>query len=179
MEILAYTRTERVTAESKKDDCWCIPGTGDPDGVLPDHWFHGADRKSVDHFLAQDLDVVVICLPLTQATTKIIGREQFEILSKKKTFVINIARGKHIDTDALVDALEQGQICGAALDVTEPEPLPSGHPLWKAPNVFITPHVSWSTPFYWDRCLKILENNLERLATGNRPINLINKQENY
>ena len=179
MEIFAHTRTEKVTPESKKDDSFHLPGLGDPDGILPAQWFHGADRASIDHFLAQDLDLLVVSLPLTTATTKIIGREQFEILGNKKCFVANIARGKHIDTEALVDALETGKIRGAALDVTDPEPLPKGHRLWKAPNVFITPHVSWQTPHYWQRCLGVLEVNLKRLSLGELPINVINKVENY
>jgi len=179
MEVYAYTRSERATVEARKDDAFCVPGTGDPDGILPSKWFHGADQESVDHFLGQDLDLLVISVPLTASTAAMIGAEQFAIMSRRKTFVANIARGKIIDTAALLDALEQGKIRGAALDVTDPEPLPEDHPLWKAPNVFITPHISWMTPHYWERCVRILEINLERINLGRPLINVINKEENY
>jgi phosphoglycerate dehydrogenase-like enzyme len=179
MEIYAYTRTERSTPESRKDDSYVVPGTGDPDGVLPDKWFHGASRSAVNDFLAQDLDVLVIGLPLTESTKYIIDTEQFDILSRKKTYVVNIARGRHIRTEALIEALEQGKIRGAALDVTDPEPLPADHALWRAPNVFITPHVSWQTPHYWERLLNILEANLERLRDGKPMVNVMNKEHHY
>ncbi|CAK7242940.1 MAG: hypothetical protein STHCBS139747_004443 [Sporothrix thermara] len=137
MEVFAYTRTEKATPESRRDKGYCVPGTGDPDGSIPSRWFCGASRDDVDHFLAQDLDMLVISLPLTELTRNLISTKQFAILSKKKTFLCNIARGPHVDTQALIQALETGQIRAAALDVTDPEPLPKGHPLWKAHNVFL------------------------------------------
>ncbi|OTA95510.1 hypothetical protein M434DRAFT_28833 [Hypoxylon sp. CO27-5] len=179
MEVYAYTRTERPTPASRVDDSYCVPGTGDPGGLLPAKWFHGTAREDVNNFLAQDLDLLVISLPLTSETRHIISAEQFEILGKKKTFIANIARGGHIEQDALIKALETGQIRGAALDVTDPEPLPSDHPLWKAPNLLITPHVSWKTDLLWDRLLDILELNLEKLATGQPLINVVNRQLHY
>ncbi|KAL2179616.1 uncharacterized protein P884DRAFT_283489 [Thermothelomyces heterothallicus CBS 202.75] len=170
---------EKPTAESRKDDSYCVPGTGDPDGLVPAKWFHGSSKEELNEFLAQDLDILVLSLPLTGATTRILGREQFDILSKKRTFVSNISRGKHIDTDALLDALREGKIRGAALDVTDPEPLPDGHPLFSAPNVFVTPHISWQTPHLFPRVVNILEKNLENLATGKPLINVVNRRYNY
>jgi phosphoglycerate dehydrogenase-like enzyme len=179
MDIYAYTRSERPTAESRKDDSFCVPGTGDPDGVVPTKWFHGASSEAVNNFLAQDLDILVVSLPLTHETRGVLSFEQFKILSKKKTFVSNIARGGHINQEALIEALESGQIRGAALDVTDPEPLPRDHPLWGAPNLFITPHVSWKSEAYWDRVLEILEINLAKLEAGETPINLMNRTLHY
>ncbi|KAI0841432.1 D-isomer specific 2-hydroxyacid dehydrogenase [Hypoxylon sp. FL0890] len=179
MEVYAYTRTKRSTPASRVDDSYCVPGTGDPDGLLPAKWFHGPAREDVNNFLAQDLDLLVISLPLTSETRHIISAKQFEILGKKKTFIANVARGGHIDQDALLKALETGQIRGAALDVTNPEPLPSDHPLWKAPNLLITPHVSWKTDVLWERLLDVLELNLEKLATGQPLINVVNRQLHY
>ncbi|KAK4038531.1 hypothetical protein C8A01DRAFT_47860 [Parachaetomium inaequale] len=179
MEVYAYTRSEKPTPESRKDDSYCAPGTGDPDGLIPAKWFHGASKEAVNEFLAQDLDLLVLSLPLTQSTRHILGPEQFEILSKKKTFVSNIARGPHIDTDALLDALREGKIRGAALDVADPEPLPDGHPLFTAPNVFITPHVSWQTPHLLKRIEAIIETNLERLSKGEPLINVMNREHHY
>lgn len=109
----------------------------------------------MNHFLEQDLDILVMCLPLTGETRGMISYQQFEIMSKKKTWVFStlntlhlsdkfrflssVARGESINTGALIHALETGQIRGAAVDGTDPEPLPSDHPLWKAPNLLVTP----------------------------------------
>lgn len=179
MEVLAYTMHERSTPESRRDDSYCVPGTGDVDGLIPSQWFHGASKEDINHFLSQDLNLLVISLPLTDSTRHIISKEQFQILSKKKTFISNIGRGPHIKTDDLIEALEGGLIRGAALDVTDPEPLPSDHPLWHAPNLFISPHVSWLTGKYWDRILDILASNLENLNTGKPLMNLVNRKLNY
>ncbi|KAL2682772.1 hypothetical protein Neosp_007227 [[Neocosmospora] mangrovei] len=175
MEVYAFTRTERPTPESRKDSSYCVPGTGDPDGLIPAKWFHGSSRADIDDFLDQKLDILVVCLPLTQETSGIISSSQFKILSKNKTFLSNVGRGKHVDTEALIEALQTGQIRGAALDVTDPEPLPSDHSLWKAPNVFITPHNSWHSTMYWPRVLEILGTNLERLDTGKPLVNAVKK----
>lgn len=179
MEVFAYTRSERSTPERRKDDSYCVPGTGDPDGVLPARWFHGSSRDDVDHFLGQDLDILVLSLPLTTETKGVLSCRQFEILSKKKTFVSNVARGAHIDQEALIDALETGKIRGAALDVTNPEPLPADHPLWKAPNLLITSHKSWQSQSLSTRILHVLETNLDRLSTGRPLINVMNRELHY
>ncbi len=112
MEIYAYTRSERATPESRRDSSYCVPGTGDPEGLLPAKWFHGSSKEATNQFLSQELDVLVICLPLTEATRCLIGPEQFGILARKKTFVSNIGRGKIVDTSALLEAVEQGKIRG-------------------------------------------------------------------
>ncbi|KAI8312624.1 D-2-hydroxyacid dehydrogenase [Colletotrichum sp. SAR11_240] len=163
MEVYAFTRSEKATPESRKDDSYVVPGTGDPDGHVPSKWFHGASKEAVNNFLAQDLDLLVIGMPLTSETTGLIGKEQFEILSKKKTFVSNIARGPLIQTDALIEALETGKIRAAALDVTDPEPLPKDHPLWKAPNVFITPHEQADSVLVINR--SFVQNGLAQIVT--------------
>lgn len=175
MEVLAFTSTARDTPESRRDRAFHLPGMGDEDGVLPDRWLHGKTKDDVNNFLAQDLDMLVISLPLTKATQGLIGKEQFEILSAKKTFVVNIARGPIVDSAALIDALEEGKIRGAALDVTDPEPLPAGNPLWKAKNCFITPHVSWQSSSQQSRCLGILASNVERLLKGEVLVNQLSR----
>ncbi|KAI0020482.1 D-isomer specific 2-hydroxyacid dehydrogenase [Xylariomycetidae sp. FL0641] len=180
MEVYAYTRNPRPTAESRRDDSYVVPGTGDPAGSLPARWFHGADRASVDAFLGQDLDVLVVSLPLTAETRHLLGPAQFAILGRhRRTFVANLARGGHVDQAALVAALEAGQVRGAALDVADPEPLPPDHPLWRAPNLLITPHVSWKSRRCFDRLLDILELNLRNMAAGKPLINLVNRQLHY
>ncbi|EPE06624.1 2-hydroxyacid dehydrogenase [Ophiostoma piceae UAMH 11346] len=112
MEVYAYTHGERATTESRREDAKqrsSISGTGDLDGILPAKWFHGSSQDSVNDFLGQGLDVLVISLPLTPGTQKLISSGQFSILSKKRTFVINVARGRHVDTQALITALEQAR----------------------------------------------------------------------
>ena len=89
-------------------------------------------------------DLVVLALPLTPETDAIIGRGELEAM-ERHAWLVNVARGRHVVTDDLVWALRKGIIAGAGLDVTDPEPLPAGHPLWTAPNCIITPHVG-STP---------------------------------
>ncbi|KAI9163239.1 hypothetical protein HJFPF1_04841 [Paramyrothecium foliicola] len=174
MEVYAYTKSPRPTPESKRLQGYCVEGTGDVEGLIPAKWFSG---DSINEFVGQDLDILVLCLPLSDATRKLIGREQFAIMSKsnKKTFLSNIARGPIVDTDALLEALNDGLICGAALDVTDPEPLPADHPLWKAPNVTITPHISWQSSALVERALDVLYQNLEKLDKGEPLLNAIKK----
>ncbi|KAI4865418.1 hypothetical protein F4820DRAFT_297733 [Hypoxylon rubiginosum] len=180
MEIFAYTRNERPTPESRRDDSYCVPGTGDPDGLLPTKWFHGPARAAVNAFLREGLDLLVICLPLTAETRHVVGEEQLAILgATRRGFVANVGRGGHVDQEALVRALEEGSIRGAALDVADPEPLPADHPLWRAPNLLITPHVSWRTDVLWDRLLDIIAINLGRLAGGKPLINVVNRELHY
>jgi phosphoglycerate dehydrogenase-like enzyme len=85
--------------------------------------------------------VVVVALALTPATERIIGAAQLAAM-RQDAWLVNVARGRHVDTGALVEALRAGSIGGAALDVTDPEPLPDGHPLWTLENCLITPHTA-------------------------------------
>jgi phosphoglycerate dehydrogenase-like enzyme len=95
------------------------------------------------------------------------------------TYVANIARGQCIDQKALITALEKGQIGGAALDVTDPEPLPADDPLWDAPNVLITPHCSGATDVYADRAFQVLIENMKREKSGGKLINEVNRDRGY
>lgn len=109
----------------------------------------GADRtvgpEQLDDVL-QDARVVVLALALTEQTTHVIGAGQLAAM-RPDAWLVNVARGRHVDTEALVEALRTGRIGGAALDVTDPEPLPDEHPLWSLPNCLITPHTAnpWQT----------------------------------
>ena len=95
--------------------------------------------------------------------------------------VLNVGRGTAIDTDALADALYAGKIAGAALDVTDPEPLPADHRLWNAPNLLITPHVSggFSLPETLEKIVGLFADNLERYFAGQPIENLVNLQTGY
>jgi phosphoglycerate dehydrogenase-like enzyme len=113
-----------------------------------------------------DTDAVVLACPLTETTEKLLDRSAFEVVHPE-TVVVNVARGGVIDTDALVHALRWNDIGGAALDVTDPEPLPPEHPLWDFENVLITPHNAGYTPKYYDRLADIVAENVERaVETG-------------
>ena len=109
--------------------------------------FPGADRTvTLDrmHEAIADADVIVLALALTDATRGLVDTE-FLAAMQGHAWLVNVARGGHVVTDDLVDALRRGSIGGAALDVTDPEPLPDGHPLWELENCIITPHVG-NTP---------------------------------
>ncbi|MGB8259109.1 MAG: 2-hydroxyacid dehydrogenase [Terracidiphilus sp.] len=109
-------------------------------------------------------EIVVLILPFTAESRGLMGRRQMERM-RQGALLVNAARGPIVDTDALVEALQAGRI-RAALDVTDPEPLPQGHPLWNCPNVLITPHVAASTPQFAPRSLKVAADELRRYMRG-------------
>ena len=115
-------------------------------------------------FLGQ-CHVVVIAAPLTPETHGLLGAEQFAQLPKG-AIVINVGRAKIIDTDALIAALKRGHLGGASLDVFPQEPLPSDHPLWKTPNVILTPHTSGFRQGHWDEVVELYGDNIERWLKG-------------
>jgi phosphoglycerate dehydrogenase-like enzyme len=120
-------------------DNYTPPGTGDPDGLLPDRRFTaGAERE----FLS-GLDFLVLALPHTRHTDGLIGEDELRSL-QRTAFLLNPARGRIVREEALLKALGEGWIAGAALDTHHVEPLPADSPLWKFPNVIVTPHVSGS-----------------------------------
>jgi phosphoglycerate dehydrogenase-like enzyme len=108
-------------------------------------------------------DYVILACPLTDTTRGLIDDEALASM-RADGLLINVARGPVVDTDALVAALRDGDIRGATLDVTDPEPLPADHPLWSFENVQITPHNAGNTPKYYDRLADILATNLRRMA---------------
>lgn len=112
-------------------------------------------------------------------TKHLFSTEEFEILSQRKPFLSNISRGGVIDQTALIKALEDGKLRGAAVDVTDPEPLPEDDPLWKAPNIVISPHMSGLVSNYTERAFEVLEANLERHLKGEKLINAVNRDNGY
>ncbi|RMZ66889.1 2-hydroxyacid dehydrogenase [Pyrenophora seminiperda CCB06] len=182
MDVIAYTASPRKTPESKRDSGYIVPGTGDPDGSIPSAWYSGTDKEDMHEFLKQEIDLLVVAVPLTKTTTHLLSTEEFELLHKSNprgTYVANIARGQIIDQKALITALEQEHISGAALDVTDPEPLPKDDALWEAPNVLITPHCSGSTDVYADRAFEVLMENIKRDRSGDNLINEVNRKRGY
>ncbi len=121
-----------------------------------------ADEAALDDALART-DYLVLACPLTDETRGLIGAAEFETLPSSAVLV-NVARGPIVDTDALVDALRWNQLRGAALDVTDPEPLPEDHPLWSLGNVMITPHNAGHTPEYYERLADVVAENVRTVA---------------
>jgi len=130
------------------------------------------------HEVLPRADYVLICTPGTPETDKLFGREEFEIM-QRSAILINIGRGMVIDSEALAVALSEGKIQGAGLDVTDPEPLPKGHPLWSAPNLLITPHVSAATSVTTQRRARVFINLLKRYVTGQELYNLVDFDAGY
>ncbi|KAF2674239.1 D-3-phosphoglycerate dehydrogenase [Microthyrium microscopicum] len=179
MEVLAYTATPKDTPESRADHGYFVPGIGDPDGSIPSEWFSGLDKPSLHKFLSQNLDVLIVSVPLTPDTHHFLSSAEFDILGKNPPLISNIARGPIIDQPALIKALEDGRVGSAALDVTDPEPLPADDPLWVAPNTIITPHISGASTAYIERAFQVFERNLENIEKGQPLINIISRKKGY
>jgi phosphoglycerate dehydrogenase-like enzyme/glyoxylase-like metal-dependent hydrolase (beta-lactamase superfamily II) len=123
-------------------------------------------------------DVVVLAAPLTPETQALFGANRFALM-KEGAVLINIARGKMLDTGALLAALQSKRLRGAGLDVTDPEPLPPEHALWKLPNVIVTPHVSGQSPGTKLRVRQLFLENLKRFAAGEPLLNVVDKKAGY
>ncbi|WP_405611888.1 2-hydroxyacid dehydrogenase [Streptomyces sp. NBC_01511] len=121
--------------------------------------------------LLPEADVVIVSTPLTEETRGLAGAE-FLARMKDGALFVNVARGQVADTKALLAELESGRIT-AALDVTDPEPLPAGHPLWHAPGVVISPHVGGSTSAFMPRAKRLLADQLTRYAAGGALRNVV------
>jgi phosphoglycerate dehydrogenase-like enzyme len=121
--------------------------------------------------LLPEADVVVAIVPLTAETNGLIGAEEIALM-KPGALLVNAARGPVVVTDALVEALQKGRI-RAVVDVTDPEPLPAGHPLWSAPNCMITPHVGGSTPEFIHRAFRFGAEQVRRFIAGEELENVV------
>jgi phosphoglycerate dehydrogenase-like enzyme len=127
--------------------------------------------------LAQS-DVVVLAAPRTPETKRLIGRAQIERM-KPGALLVNVARGKLVDDDALIDALRDGRLGGAALDVFSEEPLDPSSPYWDLPNVIVTPHTSGAMQDYWTPLVELFADNLRRFEKGEPLLNVVDKVAGY
>jgi phosphoglycerate dehydrogenase-like enzyme len=150
MRIIAYRR--------RADRC---PGV--------DELFSADKGDKLDTLLSES-DFVVLAVPLTDLTHHFIGDEQLSLM-KSSAYLINIARGGLVDEASLIAALKERRIAGAAIDVAETEPLPAASPLWTAPNLIITPHVTPQLSDGKDRALDILCENIRRYRSGEPLLN--------
>jgi phosphoglycerate dehydrogenase-like enzyme len=122
--------------------------------------------------------VVVLALALTPETDGLFGRDEFGMM-EDHAWIVNVARGRHIITDHLVEALQEGTIGGAALDVTDPEPLPDGHVLWSLPNCIITPHVANTPEMAKPLLAKRVMENVRRYRKGEDLLGLVDVEAGY
>ena len=130
------------------------------------------------HRLLGESDTVVICAPLTAETHGMFDRAAFRAM-RRHAILVNVTRGKIVDEAALMEALNEQLITGAALDVTPQEPLPADHPLWNMNNVVITPHTAGGSPLRQDRVVDLFCRNLRRFRAGERLESVIDKRKGY
>jgi phosphoglycerate dehydrogenase-like enzyme/glyoxylase-like metal-dependent hydrolase (beta-lactamase superfamily II) len=143
----------------------------------PDFVFSLAKPAKLMDLLPQ-ADVVVATCPLTDDTKGLIGERQFDAM-KKTAYLINVARGAVVKTDDLTAALKNGRIAGAGLDVTDPEPLPDGHPLWKMPGCVISPHIGGLSPEARERQWRLWRENVRRFVAGEKLLCVVDKANGY
>jgi len=156
----------RVTATVVRRSADPVPGAA---STLPQARLHEALAGA---------RIVFLALALTPGTEKIIGSAELAAM-RPDAWLVNVARGRHVDTGELVTALRNGAIGGAALDVTDPEPLPDGHPLWQLENCIITPHTA-DTPEMVERLLaRRIQDNVARFAAGQDLVGLVDPAAGY
>lgn len=155
-------------------DIYCVPGTGDPEGKMPNRIFLAGQELE---FLA-NLDFLILGMPLTPASQGIVGERELRALPSR-AFILNPARGPLIQEQPLLQALRDGWIAGAALDTHYHYPMPPDHPLWRMPNVIMTPHISGSSlsPHFVTRTWDILIGNVQRYLAGKPLMNELNADQ--
>jgi phosphoglycerate dehydrogenase-like enzyme len=170
LRVLAVNRSGR----RKPYQGYQEPGIGDPEATIPAEFYPTAH---LDDMLGQ-CDYVVVLAPLTPETRHLLNGEAFARM-KSSAFFFNLARGGLVKEPDLIEALRQGQIAGAGLDVFEEEPLPADSPLWQMENVIISPHVSGFSLKYDDRASDLFAENLRRYLADEPLLNLVDKERGY
>lgn len=156
------------------DDGYTPAGLGDPGGDLFTRLYPITALKS----MVKDCDFVVVCVPLTPQTRNLIGEAELAAMGPA-AYLVDVSRGGIIHPQALVTALQEKKIGGAALDVFADEPLPATSPLWKLPNVLISPHISGISPHYSRRAIALFTENLTRYLSGAKLFNLYEPELGY
>lgn len=169
-----------VAVLMKKFDCTTL-GITMYVGKVPEYMDELHTMEALDDLLPR-ADIIVNCLPSTDKTKGMFDKRRFDLMKRGALFV-NVSRGNLVDTTALVEALRSGKLTGAAVDVTDPEPLPKGHPLWKCENAIITPHISGACFGHLeqtrDNIFAICAENLSRFAAGRALVNEVDMQAGY
>ncbi|MCL4254763.1 MAG: D-2-hydroxyacid dehydrogenase, partial [Anaerolineae bacterium] len=171
MKILA-TKNNLLKPQEELD--YIEDGTGDPNADIPERLYPSEALGA----MVAECDYVVVTVPLTDKTHHMVNAD---ILAQMKptSVIINIGRGATIDEQALIHALTQGTIAGAALDVFETEPLPADSPLWQMENVIISPHVSGNNTRYVERASRVFEENLRRYISHQPLLNQFDRKRGY
>lgn len=156
------------------DTGYTIEGHGDPEG----NYFHRLYPMQAVKSMVKECDFVVVLLPLTPQTHNSFGEKEIRAM-KPGSYLIVISRGGIVDEDALLEALNDKHLAGAALDVFIREPLPAESPLWKHPNVILTPHVSGFSPNYKERAGLMFIENLNRYLHGEPLLNRVDVDRSY
>jgi phosphoglycerate dehydrogenase-like enzyme len=125
-----------------------------------------------------EADVVFVAAPHTPESDQMMGSRQFDLM-KKDSYFVAVSRGRLYSTDALVRALDSRKLAGAGLDVTDPEPLPKGHALWKFDNVVITPHIAGGSDGIGKRRMDLYKENIRRFVAGEPLLNVVDKRKGY
>jgi phosphoglycerate dehydrogenase-like enzyme len=157
--------------DARADVSYRVPGTGDPDGSIPERIV--GDDGLLD--AAREADVLVLTMPLTDTSRGIIGRAVLAALPAH-AWLINVSRGALVDEPALLEALREGRLAGAVLDVFGTEPLPADSPWWDAPNVIVTPHASGHTLRFFD---DLVVENVRRYLAGEPLLNPVDPERGY
>jgi phosphoglycerate dehydrogenase-like enzyme len=147
---------------------------------------HAQHMDGVDDVLESDrfadalpgADLVVLALALTPETDGLFGSDEFDLM-ENHAWIVNVARGRHVVTEHLVEALREGTIGGAALDVTDPEPLPEGHALWTLPNCIITPHIGNTPDMARPLLATRVTENVRRYSKGEELLGLVDVDAGY
>jgi phosphoglycerate dehydrogenase-like enzyme len=173
----AFGMTVHVLTRSgvgPRRDTFCESGTGDPEGKLP----HRVFTAGQEHEFLSGVDFLVLALPHTQKTNGMVGAAELRALPRT-AFVLNPARGPIIQEEALLTALREGWIAGAALDTHFAYPLPAEHPLWAMPHVLLTPHISGAdhSRNFPPRMGELFVENVERYLSGRPLLNLVSAAE--
>lgn len=176
---LAYAFGMRVLAARrdsgrKRGPEWRLKDVGDPDGRCVERFY---PVSALTEMLAE-CDYVVLVVPLTPETRGLIGPRELGAM-KPTAALINLARGEVVDEAALIAALESGRIGGAALDVFTREPLPAESPLWRLPNVIVSPHLGGVSPRYDERLVDLFVENLRRYLAGEPLVNVVDWEQGY
>ncbi|WVQ79611.1 hypothetical protein IAT38_001711 [Cryptococcus sp. DSM 104549] len=163
--------------QRRADDGYIIPGTGDEDGSIPSAYYSTSDEKSFKTFLSKS-DILIASLPSTPQTRYLLDKQHFALLPEGAVFV-NVGRGDLVKSDDILSALKAGYLSGAALDVTDPEPLTDNHPLFTHPRVVITPHTSANVEGYFEAGADLLLANVQRIRDGGKAINKVDPEKGY
>ncbi len=171
MEVLA-TKHDVMHPAAKNE--YTLPDTGDPQGTLVSRLYPPEATRS----MVTLCDFVVICAPLTPRTAGLINADVLSAM-KRSAYLINVARGGLIDEEALIAALRDRKIAGAALDVFTQEPLPASSPLWELDNLIISPHISGNTSHYNESAAEVFAENLDRYLNHRDLLNLVDRTRGY